>query len=58
MFRSGQLDAMDVANSVLYTVPHAGRAAFENVTLIDTGNADTSGIVIGDDRPWRLCYCT
>ena len=46
----GQLYALDVANNVLYAAPQAGRAAFENVTLIDTGNADTIGIVIGDDR--------
>ena len=46
---NGQLYALDVANDTLYAVPAAGRAGYENVTLVDTGNPDTVGIVIGDD---------
>ena len=46
----GQLFALDVANNDLYAVPQAGRAGYESVTLIDTGNPNTIGIVIGDDR--------
>lgn len=46
----GQLFALDVASNVLHAVPQAGRAGYENVTLIDTGDQDTIGIVIGDDR--------
>ena len=47
---SGQLFALDVASNVLYAVPQAGRAGYENVTLIDTGDDGTIGIMIGDDR--------
>ena len=47
---NGQLYALDVANDTLYAVPATGRAGYENVTLVDTGNPDTIGIVIGDDR--------
>ncbi len=46
----GQLFALDVASKVLYAVPQAGRAGYENVTLIDTGDPGTVGILIGDDR--------
>ena len=46
----GQLFALDVANNDLYAVPQAGRAGYENVTLFDTGDANTVGILIGDDR--------
>ncbi len=46
----GQLFALDVANSVLYAVPQTGRAGYENVTVVPTGDADTIGILIGDDR--------
>ncbi len=46
----GQLFALDVANNDLYAVPQAGRTGYESVTLIDTGNPNTIGIVIGDDR--------
>ena len=47
---NGQLYALDVANDTLYAVPATGRAGYENVTLVDTGNPNTIGIVIGDDR--------
>ena len=47
----GQLFALDVDEGHLYAVPIAGRAAFENVTLIDTGTSTSIGMVIGDDRP-------
>jgi DNA-binding beta-propeller fold protein YncE len=46
----GQLYALDVTNRVLYAVPQAGRAGYENVTLVPTGDPDTIGILIGDDR--------
>ena len=49
----GQLFALDVANKVLYAVPQAGRAAFENVTLIDSGDSNKVAIVIGDDAQGR-----
>ena len=46
----GQLFALDVATNVLYAVPAAGRAAYENVALVDTGDPSTVGFLIGDDR--------
>ena len=49
-YGNGQLFALDVANNVLYAVPAAGRAAYENVTLVDTGDPDTVGLLIGDDH--------
>ena len=48
---SGQLFALDVANGGLHAVPMAGRAAFENVTFIDTGTSTSIGMVISDGRP-------
>ena len=47
----GQLFALDVDEGDLYAVPMAGRAAFENVTFIDTGTSTSIGMVISDDRP-------
>ncbi len=47
----GQLFALDVDEGDLYAVPVAGRAAFENVTFIDTGTSTSIGMVISDDRP-------
>ena len=46
----GQLFALDVTNDTLYAVPQVGRAAFENVTMIETATSNTIGMVIGDDR--------
>ncbi len=46
----GQEFGLDVENGVLYTLPWLGRAAWENITLVDTGDSDTIGIVVGDDR--------
>ncbi|MEB3341683.1 alkaline phosphatase PhoX [Okeania sp.] len=42
--------ALDVETNTLYALPWLGRAAWESVTQIDTGNSDTVGILIGDDR--------
>ncbi len=47
----GQLFALDVDEGHLYAVPMAGRAAFENVALIDTGTSTSIGMVISDGRP-------
>ena len=46
----GQLYAQDVANNTLYAVPATGRAAYENVTLLDPGDPGKVAIIIGDDR--------
>ena len=46
----GQLFALDVANQTLYTVPAAGRAAFESVALVDSGSPNRVALLIGDDR--------
>lgn len=41
--------ALDTATGVLYQARSLGRAAFENVALVDTGNAGTVGLVMFDD---------
>ncbi len=47
---NGQLVAVDARRQTLYVVPMAGRAAWENVTLMDTGDPDRIAMLIGDDR--------
>ncbi len=47
---NGQEFALDVESGVLHCVPMLGRAAWENVTMLDTGNPDTIAIIVGDDR--------
>jgi glycerophosphoryl diester phosphodiesterase len=48
---SGGLEyALDVETNTLYAVPWLGRAAWENLTEINTGNADEVALLVGDDR--------
>lgn len=47
----GQLFALDVANDTLYAVPAAGRAGYESVALVNSGDPNKIAILIGDDRP-------
>lgn len=42
--------ALDVGTNTLYAVPWLGRAAWENVTELDTGTTDKVALLIGDDR--------
>lgn len=42
--------ALDTATNTLYALPWLGRAAWENVTELDTGSTDKVAILIGDDR--------
>ncbi|MEB3148205.1 MAG: hypothetical protein VKL60_04190 [Sphaerospermopsis sp.] len=42
--------ALDTKTNVLYTLPWFGRAAWENVTELDTGRTDKVAFLIGDDR--------
>ena len=42
--------ALDVDDGVLYALPWLGRAAWENVTMLDTGDPNTVAILVGDDR--------
>jgi glycerophosphoryl diester phosphodiesterase len=42
--------ALDVASGELWAVPWLGRAAWENVTELDTGTTDKVALLIGDDR--------
>lgn len=42
--------ALDARAGVLYAAPWLGRAAWENVTLLDTGDPATVAVLIGDDR--------
>ncbi len=46
----GQLFALDVASETLYAVPAVGRAAYENITLLDSGDPGAIAIAVGDDR--------
>ena len=43
----GQLYALDVANNMLYAAPATGRAAYENVTLLDSGDPSKVALAIG-----------
>ncbi len=42
--------ALDVATGELWAVPWLGRAAWENVTELDSGTTDKVALLIGDDR--------
>lgn len=42
--------ALDTATNTLYALPWLGRAAWENVTELDTGSTDKVAILVGDDR--------
>ena len=46
----GQEFALDINSDTLWCLPWLGRAAWENVTMIETGVANKVAIVIGDDR--------
>ena len=46
----GQLFALDVANRTIYAVPAAGRAGYESVALINSGDPGKIAMLIGDDR--------
>ncbi|MCM1983247.1 choice-of-anchor I domain-containing protein [Lyngbya confervoides] len=45
----GAVYALDVATDDLYEVAGFGRAGFENITLIDTGNVNTVAALLLDD---------
>jgi len=42
--------ALDVATGELWALPWLGRAAWENVTEVDTGNTTHIALLVGDDR--------
>ncbi|PZU99373.1 MAG: hypothetical protein DCE90_02345 [Pseudanabaena sp.] len=42
--------ALDTATNTLYALPWLGRAAWENVTELDTGTTNKVAILVGDDR--------
>jgi len=46
----GQEFALDVKTDTMWCLPWLGRAAWENVTMIETGTTNKVAIVIGDDR--------
>jgi secreted PhoX family phosphatase len=46
----GQEFALDVNTDTLWCLPWLGRAAWENVTLIESGNPSKVAILVGDDR--------
>ncbi len=41
---------VDPATNTMYAVPWMGRAAWENVTELNTGSSDKVALLIGDDR--------
>jgi hypothetical protein len=41
---------VDTATNTMYAVPWMGRAGWESVTELDTGNTENVAILIGDDR--------
>jgi serralysin len=47
--RGGTQFALDLQTDTLYAVPWFGRAAWENITEIDTGTTDKVAFIIGDD---------
>ena len=47
--QNGTQFALDTATNTLYAVPWFGRAAWENVTEINTGRTDKVAFIIGDD---------
>ncbi|MEZ4699233.1 MAG: DUF839 domain-containing protein [Rhodothermales bacterium] len=46
----GQEFALDVHSGVLYAAPWLGRAAWENLTMVESGNKNIVAILAGDDR--------
>ncbi len=42
--------ALDPINNTLYAAPWMGRAAWENVTELNTGSTEKVAILVGDDR--------
>ncbi len=46
----GQEFALDVKRGVLYALPWMGRAAWENVTFVDSGDYNKVAVIVGDDR--------
>ncbi|MDX1420597.1 MAG: T9SS type A sorting domain-containing protein, partial [Rubricoccaceae bacterium] len=48
--KNGQLTALDGRRGTLHVVPMVGRAAFESITGLDTGDPDLVAFLIGDDR--------
>jgi hypothetical protein len=47
---NGSQYALDIATGELWAVPAMGKASWENVTPVDTGDPDTVGLIIGDDE--------
>lgn len=47
---AGTQFALDTKTNVLYALPWFGRAAWENVTELNTGRTDKVAFLIGDDR--------
>jgi len=46
---NGTQYALDTATNTLYAVPWMGRAAWENVALVDTGTTNKVAFLVGDD---------
>ena len=49
--QGGKEFALDVNTGTFYEIPALGKAGFENITLLKTGEENHVAVVIGDDRP-------
>ena len=45
-----------LTNGEMHAAPMLGRGAWENLTLVDTGNPDQVGLLLGDDTVGNLLY--
>ena len=52
----GVFYALDVTNGEMHAAPALGRGNWENLTLVDTGNPDQVGLLLGDDVAENLLY--
>ncbi|MGZ9033338.1 MAG: alkaline phosphatase PhoX [Rhodospirillales bacterium] len=52
----GVFYALDVANGEMHAAPMLGRGNWENLTLVDTGDPDQVGLLLGDDVQENLLY--
>lgn len=55
-YRNGTEWALDVDSGELWAAPALGRAAWESVSPVDTGNPETVGLIIGDDTSAAPLY--
>ncbi|MBL8660879.1 MAG: hypothetical protein JNM75_14120 [Rhodospirillales bacterium] len=52
----GVFYALDVTHGALHAAPALGRGAWENLSVVDTGNPNQVGLLLGDDTSGNLLY--